>query len=90
MNKLLIVAGLFLLLVGPLFSAEVGIPPLLSMLAGIVCGLIGIVRGAQPLPSGRGLAPSRGAEVDAKLLANHTVEYAPKPGIGITDVGRMP
>ena len=90
MNKLLIAAGLLLLLVGPLYFGEIGIPPLFSMLAGVACGVIGIVRGAQPLPSGAGLAPSRGAETDAKLLANHTVDYVPNRGIGITDVGGAP
>ena len=45
-----------------------------------------VVRGAQPLPDGDGAA-SAGAQADAKILCNTTLDSSPHRGIGINDVG---
>ena len=63
-----------------------GIPPVLVPFLGIACGLVAIVRGARPLPEADGPA-SPGAQADAKVLCNTTLDSSPNRGIGITDVG---
>ena len=45
-----------------------------------------VVRGAQPPPDGDRVA-SPGAQADAKILCNTTLDSSPNRGIGITDVG---
>jgi hypothetical protein len=86
MNKLLWLFAIVLIFLGPIIGVYVGIQPAIFPFLGIVCGVAAIVRGTRPLPEGDG-APSTGAEADAKILCNTTVDYSPKSGIGITDVG---
>lgn len=45
-----------------------------------------VVRGAHPLCDGDGVA-SAGAQADAKILCNTTLDSSHHKGIGITDVG---
>jgi hypothetical protein len=52
---------------GPIIGVDLGIHPATLPFLGIVCGLVAVVRGAQPLPEGEG-PPSPGAEADAKIL----------------------
>jgi len=113
MNKLLWLIAILLIFLGPIAGVYLGIHPGILPLLGIVCGLVAIVRGAQPLPDGtsrriavlgdclrtaamvRGAQPrpdgdgaaSPGAQADAKILCNTTLDSSPHRGIGITDVG---
>jgi len=113
MNKLLWLIATLLVFFGPIAGVYLGIHPGILPLLGIVCGLVAIVRGAQPLPDGtsrriavlgdclrtaamvRGAQPrpdgdgaaSPGAQADAKILCNTTLDSSPHRGIGITDVG---
>jgi len=86
MNKLLWLIAAILIFFGPIAGVYLGIPPVLLPFLGIACGLAAIVRGAQPLPDGGGAA-SPGAQADAKILCNTTLDSSPRRGIGITDVG---
>jgi hypothetical protein len=86
MNKLLWLIAVLLIFFGPIGGVYLGIHPGILPFLGIVCGLAAIVRGAQPLPDGDGPA-SAGAQADAKILGNTTLDNSPKRGIGITDVG---
>ena len=86
MNKLLWLVTAILIFLGPIVGVYFGIHPAVLPFLGIVCGLAAVVRGSRPLPEGEG-APSTGAEADAKILSNTTVDNSPKSGIGITDVG---
>ena len=86
MNKLLWLIAAILIFFGPIAGVYLGIPPVLLPFLGIACGLAAAVRGAQPLLHCDG-APSPGAEADAKILCNTTVNYSRNSGIGITDVG---
>jgi hypothetical protein len=86
MNKLLWLIATILTLFGPIVGAYLAINPGILPILGIVCGLAAIVRGAQPLPDGGGPA-SPGAQADAKILCNTTLDNSPDRGIGITDVG---
>jgi hypothetical protein len=89
MNKLLFVAAFILIFLGPLAGAYLGIHPAILPFLGIACGCVAVARGARPLPEGDG-APSTGAETDARILSNTTVDYSPKSGSGITNVGGTP
>jgi hypothetical protein len=86
MNKLLWLIAILLIFFGPIVGVYLGIHPGVLPFLGVVCGLVAIVRGAQPLPHGDGAA-SEGAEADAKILCNTTLDSSPRRGIGITDVG---
>jgi len=86
MNKLLWLIATILIFFGPIASVYLGIHPGILPLLGVVCGLAASVRGAQPLPDGDGETPA-GAQVDAKILCNTTLDSSPHRGIGITDVG---
>jgi hypothetical protein len=86
MNKLLWLIATVLIFFGPIASVYLGIHPGILPFLGIICGLAAIVRGAQPLPDGDGAA-SAGAQADAKILCNTTLDSSPHRGIGITDVG---
>ena len=85
MIKLLAVAAI-LIFFGPIVGVYLGMHPAILPFLGIACGLAAAVRGAQPLLHCDG-APSPGAEADAKILCNATVNYSRNSGIGITDVG---
>jgi len=85
MSMLLSVAAI-LIFFGPIVGVYLGVHPAILPFLGIACGLAAAVRGAQPLPD-RGGPPSAGAEADAKILCNTTVNYSPNSGIGITDIG---
>jgi hypothetical protein len=89
MTALLVIAGLALLLVGPLFAPSVGLHPAIPAFVGLACGLVAVMRGARPLPDA-GDAASPGAAADARLLGNHRIDAGPGNGIGITDVGGAP
>jgi hypothetical protein len=86
MNKLLWLIATLLIFFGPIAGVYLGIHPGILPFLGIVCGLAAIVLGAQPLPDGDGAA-SAGAQADAKILCNTTLDSSPHRGIGITDVG---
>jgi hypothetical protein len=86
MNKLLWAIAALLIFFGPIVGLYLGIHPGILPLFGIVCGLAATVRGTQPPPDGHGAA-SAGAETDAKILCNTTLDNSPHKGIGITDVG---
>jgi len=87
MSKLiLLAASATLILLGPIAGACLGIHPAILPFVGIGCGLVAAVHGAPPLPDCDD-APSAGAEADARILSNYTVDYSPNRGIGITDVG---
>ena len=86
MNKLLWLIAAILIFFGPIAGVYLGIPPVLVPFLGIACGLVAIVRAAQPLPDAGGPA-SPGAQADAKVLCNTTLDSSPNRGIGITDVG---
>jgi len=86
MNKLLWFIATLLIFFGPIAGVYLGIYPGILPLLGIVCGLAAVVRVAQPLPDGDGAASS-GAQADAKILCNATLDSSPHRGIGITDVG---
>jgi hypothetical protein len=90
MSKLLLFLAAILIFLGPVAGVYLGIHPAILPFLGIVCGLAAAVRGAGPLPDFDDSAPSAGAEADAKILSKTTVEYSPKSGIGITDVGGAP
>jgi hypothetical protein len=85
MNKLLWLIAVLLIFFGPIVGVYLGIHPGILPLSGIACGLAATVRGAQPLPDGDG-AVSPGAQADAKILSNTTLDSSPNRGIGITDV----
>ena len=85
MIKLLVVAAI-LIFFGPIVGVYLGMHSAILPFLGIACGLAAAVRGAQPLLHSDG-APSPGAEADAKILCNTTVNYSRNSGIGITDVG---
>ena len=85
MNKLLWLIAALLIFFGPIAGVCLGMYPDILPLLGIVCGLAAIVRGAQPLPDGDGAA-SPGAQADAKILCNTTLDSSPHRGIGITNV----
>jgi hypothetical protein len=70
----LIVAGVALIALS-LFAPLAGLNPLYPALAGIVCGLIGAFRDAQPLPDASADA-SPGATADAAALSSYKF---PKP-----------
>ena len=86
MNKLLWLIAAVLIFFGPIAGVYLGIPPVIVPFLGIACGLAAIVRGTQPLPDADGPA-SAGAQADAKILCNTTLDSSPHRGIGITDVG---
>jgi hypothetical protein len=86
MNKLLWLIAALLIFFGPIAGIYLGVHPGLLPILGIACGLAAIVRGAQPLPDGHGAA-SPGAQADAEILCNTTLDSSPHRGIGITDVG---
>ena len=89
MNKLLWLIAAILIFFVPIAGVYVGIPPVIvpfSPFLGIACGLAALVRGAQPLPQADGPA-SPGAQADAKILSNTTLDNSPNRGIGIIDVG---
>jgi hypothetical protein len=85
MNKLLWLIATILIFFGPIAGVYLGIHPGILPILGIVCGLAAIARGARPLPHSDGAA-SPGAQADAKILCNATLD-SPNRGIGITDVG---
>src|SRR5262249_6243101 len=85
MRKLLAVAAI-LIFFGPIVGVYLGMHPAILPFLGIACGLAAAVCGAQPMLHCNG-APSPGAEADAKILCNTTVNYSRNSGIGITDVG---
>jgi hypothetical protein len=85
MTKLLWLVAAILIFLGPIIGVYVGVHPAILPFLGIICGLAAVVRGAKPLPEGDG-SPS-GAEADAKILCNETIDNSTKSDIGITDVG---
>jgi hypothetical protein len=88
MNKFFWLIAILLFFLGPVIGVYLGIHPGILPLLGIVCGLVAIVRGAQRLPDpDSGGAASGGAQADAKILSNTTLDSSPHRGIGITDVG---
>jgi len=93
MNKLLWLVTAILILLGPIIGIYLGIHPVLLPVLGILCGLVAVVRGARALPGGAralsygGGSPSTGADADARILCDVSVDHSPKSGIGITDVG---
>ena len=86
MNKVLWLIATFLIFFGPIVGVYLGIHPGMLPFLGIACGLAAIVRGAQPLPDGDGAA-SAGAQADAKILCDTTIDSSPDRSIGITDIG---
>jgi hypothetical protein len=92
MNKLLWLAAAILIFVGPIMGVYLGIHPGILPFLGIACGLVAVVRGTRALPDivPDGDAPSTGAEADARILSHTSVNYSPKSGTGITDVGGVP
>jgi hypothetical protein len=87
MNKLLLLIAAILIFLGPIAGVYLGIPPVIVLFLpflGIAPGLAAVVRGAQPLPDADGPA-SPGAQADAKILCNTTLDSSPYRGIGITD-----
>jgi hypothetical protein len=92
MNKLLWCAAAILILLGPIIGLYLGLHPGILPFLGIACALVAVVRGTRALPdvAPDGDAPSTGAEADARILSNTTVNYSPKSGVGITDVGGAP
>jgi hypothetical protein len=85
MGKLLVTAAI-LILFGPIIGVHLGVHPAILPLVGIAFGLVAAVRGAHSPPDRDG-APSAGAEADAEILCNITIDHSPNSGIGITDVG---
>ena len=83
MNKLLWLIATVLIFFGPIVGVYLGIHPGILPFLGIICGLAAIVRGAPPLSDGDGAA-SAGAQTDAKILCNTTLDSDPHRGIGIT------
>jgi hypothetical protein len=71
--------GVALIALSLVLASFAGINPLYLTLAGIVCGLVGVVRDAPSLPEG-GAEASPGAAVDAATLASYTY---PRPDGGV-------
>jgi fatty acid desaturase len=91
MNKLLWLIAAILIVFIPIAGVYLGIPPVIVLFLpflGIACGLAAVVRGAQPLPDADGPA-SPGAQADAKILCNTTLDCSPYRRIDIIDVVLM-
>jgi fatty acid desaturase len=91
MNKLLWLVAAILILFVPIAGVYLGIPSVIVLFLpflGIACGLAAVVRGAQPRPDADGPA-SPGAQADAKILSNTTLDSSPNRGIDIIDVGGL-